>query len=473
VPDRAGDVHVCPFGMTMRRLPDGASVGQGAPGRWVGRRFPTIKAMHAALDRLREAGLDDETILAHLPVNPVADAATLAEAARELVGAQVIPLVAPGAPATETRRPRRSHEPREASEIVSAPTPAGPILEYVLQLQRLLATADRPEKACELLLKSVGAAVPLEASVILLRSALPGDGVAAAAPVVAASRSARAALASALAACPLGAAVLAEGRPLIESPGHPEAIEAFPGTLAPGAIVALPIAAGGRPALGAWVARVAAGRAGDHAEDAARLLLLLAELLGSRLEQLRQIPATAGPVEAPAARRPGPVPVYSVPTWSREDLLEALRSEVARAQRHQEFFLLADLRLKSSRQGTRLPVATMARALRASLRPYDRLALADDAPAGEQWLIVLTHLAPEAMEAALARARMLVEDILDASGGVEERGIRIGLGASAFGSDAVEPERMADHAGRAACRALDMAAPSSAIFHDAHDRAAV
>jgi hypothetical protein len=162
-----------------------------------------------------------------------------------------------------------------------------------------------------------------------------------------------------------------------------------------------------------------------------------------------------------------------VPIWSREDLLAALRPEVARAQRHQGFFLLADLRLKSSRKGTRLPVATMAHALRASLRPYDRLALADEAPAGEHWLILLTQLAPEAMEAALARVRMLIEDILDAGGGVEERGLRIGLGASAFGSDAVEPERMADHAGLAARRALDLAAPSAAIFHDAHDRAVV
>jgi hypothetical protein len=69
IADPAGTVsHTCPLGMEMRRI--------GAPAagltRWVGRRFTSVAALHRALDLLVAAGYDEDTILAHLPPNPIA-----------------------------------------------------------------------------------------------------------------------------------------------------------------------------------------------------------------------------------------------------------------------------------------------------------------------------------------------------------------------------------------------------------------
>ena len=94
------DTHHCPFGLAMRR----AGAGSGsAESLWIGRRFPSVRAMHAALDRMAQAGVDEEAVLAHLPPNPV-----VSEAEMELAPAE------PAAPA----KPSAEQADRQLANLV-------------------------------------------------------------------------------------------------------------------------------------------------------------------------------------------------------------------------------------------------------------------------------------------------------------------------------------------------------------------
>src|SRR5262249_29695418 len=144
--------------------------------QWIGRRFSSVAAFHAALDRLVEAGYDEETVLAHLPANPVAFPQELDEALLGLDGrGQNIQHPAAGRPFNkgETEELKTS-VPNAAG--VRKPT-LGDLLEYFTQIQTLLDSASSRETACDRFLHALAPLAPFGQMEIYLPSERRGrDG---------------------------------------------------------------------------------------------------------------------------------------------------------------------------------------------------------------------------------------------------------------------------------------------------------
>lgn len=432
--------HICPMGLAMRRA-EGPAGASGA--RWVGRRFPTIQAMHQTLDRLIAEGLDEETILAHLPPDPIATEIELRQAAQ--CAAPMAPYVTP----TVFRRedavlPLEEKKPAKGQINFQLDN----MLEYLEQILSLIATARQPEAICERFLRSVGAVVPFDEMAIYLRQKADSDWVITAWVDGASASPAGPRLQTChLEASGLGAAAIEQHKILIErASGHEPFRGSFqgPGTLA----IPFPLSSG-EPA-GVWLAHQSdPARTFSLSTDLVRFMRLLAEFLAARLQQV------ALPAQPAAGEEKGAVPAKKAKaengwSWNHEALFEVLRPEIARASRRNEPVALVCLQVAAGIAPEALPVGEITQELATSLRPYDQVAASADSPS--TWYAILPELPEdEAREVAL-RLSNVFESLLEACAGAKEKRVRCRVGVSVWGDDANSIEQMIRHAERAACQ---------------------
>jgi hypothetical protein len=487
--------------MAMRRLPGRSPLGHS---RWIGRRFPSAAALHEALDQLVEAGFDVETIMDHMPANPIVnelalDEATIGEDRAEVIALEIAeiseiepeatPPADAGAALAEAQFGATQREPvadapsaRGESPATGAETrvavekppvapgglsPVNAVLEYLSQINNLLANVHQPSRLCERFLRAVGVVMEFDQAAILVRRRVkpPADRPAELGDelVLVAARPepnergsgrgpGRSAIESPISSHELGPIVFSERKALMEVAGEIRPFnEESPAT----GIVAVPLAVGER-VLGVWLARLDAQTARGWAGESARMMRLMAELLANRLQHVLAV--------SPSRHEP-------VPVWTQKELLAELGPEVARAQRHGGQLGLIRLTVHCERKGVSLPVEALARELRARLRPYDQVALHDCARGGE-WNLAIAHADAGGLRALTERLKALVEDTLDANGGLEERGLKVALGASSLGVDAADALQLAVHAAHAARTALVRAEPSATEIYSIPTKAA-
>lgn len=390
--------HVCPFGLIMRRAEE---AGEDGADWWLGRRFPTVRAMHHGLDQLIAEGISEEKILSHLPPNPITTWEELRAAKR-----QTSALPAPGGSA-----------PAAGEEFGLSD-----LLEYLEQVHSLLATAHRPETICERFLRAIAAAVPFDEMAIYLRAT---DGsqdwvIAASVDVGPSAPAEPRAQPCRLAPDSLGWQAAEQRRIMAERAGQADLLQGeFEG---PGSL-AIPLPVGGGTVLGVWLAHQSAQvELSPMGGDAARFMRLLAELLAARLQQVemarRQMaivrdmaqPATAGET-----------------LWGRTDLQEALGPEAARTRRRGHSLALVCLRAHGSAALDALPEEELTRQFAASLRPYDQMGRWSEARA--TWVAILPEVGEAEARAVAERLLSVFEDTMDAQGGMEELGLscRVGI----------------------------------------------
>ena len=157
----AGSLHHCPFGMASWRLNEAGAEAA----HWRGRRFTSIRVLHAALDLLVEEGIDEEAILEAMPGDPVVDADELLGRPIETAAAgsaRVIAMTesAPFHPEPQPG-PGASGEP---AAVVSMAT----VIEYLDQMQALLNGSSSAEGASQRFLKGIGALLPMRRGIVLI-----------------------------------------------------------------------------------------------------------------------------------------------------------------------------------------------------------------------------------------------------------------------------------------------------------------
>jgi GGDEF domain-containing protein len=422
--------HTCPFGLAMRRVPAPSGLSQE---RWIGRRFPNVRAMHQALDQLIGEGLDEETILAHLPPNPIASEEELKQATLH----EDTPVV------NQTSIQGTQENFR-----------LGNLLEYLEQVHSLIATANRSATICERFLRVVAAVAPFDEMAIYLREDTGADWViASSVDCLGASLPQPRPQACRLEPAGAGAAAIAQHRMIVQRDGQ---IESFHGEFQGPGMLAIPFPLGSGNVLGVWLAsQCDPARVSPLGGDLARFMRLLAELLAARLQQVAPRPAAANPSLAPAVQ---PQPKSeSQRGWNRESLLEALRPEVARAAREGGEVALLCLQVAStspSRQ-VHLPKEALTQELARTLRPYDRIALCCEPD--QTWGIILPHAREDNARIIAARLQSVFEDFMDACGGMEEQGLQSKVGVSIWSADATSAEQMIDHAFHAARQGFERA----------------
>lgn len=425
--------HTCPFGQMMVQAP---LAGGSAAARWIGRRFPDVESLHGALDRLLAEGLDEETILAHLPPNPIVSPEELREAAGPRRNtASIVHQVTPAPSATPAPAP--AARPDDEARLCN-------LLEYLEQVHRLIGGATRPEMVCERFLRAVSAVVPFDEMAIYLRNREGNDFDLAALVENSGQRDVLHPAACHLEPFGPGLAAITQHRILIQQQG---AIQPFNGALEGPSTLALPFPLAGGELLGVWLAHL-----GDSPRPCAlggevvRYMRLLSEFLAARLRQLSELSeARVQPIELAL-----PIPVQEA-SAAALTLADAICREAARGARQNQPFTLLCLQVLGRAAVLDLPDEELSQGLASVLRPYDTFVADPQSPA--TWFVVLPHTQEEAARMVAARLLTVFEDVLDAHGGAEEQGLRLGLGGSVWGADTISPEQLILHATSAAARA--------------------
>ena len=472
----APGVHVCPFGMAMRRLDTGG--GAAEESQWLGRRFLSAESMHGALDHLTEAGFDPEQVIDRLPPNPVVSEDELALEAStwpERPTAAVIPMVeerlAAAMPAPLAAPPVAEERPEPAPSASAAPAapPVDPktdrlhvsaITEYMMQIHSLLATAETPDEICQRFVQAVSVAFPGTAMTICLGR--PGEAPTATAEV------------NWEELCAEDLELARERRRRVGGrwPGAAERRRRWVCRTArtngsPSRSAALSMSP-----LGVWMLRPTRGE-DAHASgmDRLDLLQLLGQFLAARLRPFAEAtpPNEASPAKKKSATAGSAAPARAGAQdsaaeswwWDAEAARTAAEAEVARAIRHE--MPLSMLRIQCTAEGrdVKLPVRELTGYLVAAVRPYDRLGARRDEPGC--WELLLPHAGEEAACEVALRLMMLIEDEMDARGGLEERGMRLSVGVSTLGLDAQDAEGLAAHAAKAARQATRGKQPDASI----------
>lgn len=393
-----GARHTCPFGLEMQ-----CAEVTNAGARWIGRRFSSPRTMHKALEFLENNGSARDEILMHLPDEPIVDC--IAPSRIEKVS---------------TARPP---EP-------PADEHAGHILEYVEQVHRLIAAPGKRDEVCNRFLRALCGAVPFDEMAIYLTE---GDELVLAA---AADRDDKATPRPRAHSCKppregLIAQSIARAATMVEhASGTAEPF--IPGGAQP-SVVAIPLAGKGLRPMGAWFAsRRGARHAIPIRLEPIRIMHLLADLLAERLEHDER----AAEVEVVAIEDP------------KHKLLSDLRCELARATRLQGSFSLLRVSVDPGRPKVRLPAEALGEGLAGAVRPYDLVRPVH----GENcaWWIVAAHASADEARSIAARLIATFEDVMDAHGGVEEKGISFRVGISVWGDDAATADELVAHATAAA-----------------------
>jgi GGDEF domain-containing protein len=92
-------------------------------------------------------------------------------------------------------------------------------------------------------------------------------------------------------------------------------------------------------------------------------------------------------------------------------------------------------------------------------------------PTGADWRLLFSELREEDPLPLADRLRTLVEDVLDADGGLEERSLRVAFGLSLLGADAADAQQLVTHAALAARVALGQADPSAVEIYSLSEHA--
>jgi hypothetical protein len=435
--------HQCPLGLAMLRHESRAA---GHTSHWIGRRFVSVDAMHAALDQLMAAGFDEETVLEHLPPNPVLEWGEM----RRIAAGQLSPAGA---------QPETSGD----QHLVN-------VIEYLTQIHSLIASGDRPATVCDRFLRVLAGMLPFDDMVIYL---LPPDEaelvIVATVDRGARERGKLTAHSTRLDRDGLGWRSFTERKVMIERNGT---IEPLDGELAGPGRLAIPLPPISGRMMGVWIARRSHPfERSPLGNEPVRLMNLLAELLSSRLQQLFGVKAELPAAGQSAATLPEipPAPPVALHAWDGDGLRWALEPEVARATRYDGGLALLHLRVECARADVTLPSGELTGALAASLRAYDKMARRTGA--AEAWDIILPHANDETARLVGARLLTLVEDIMDARGGTEELGLRLGLGISLWGADAASAEQMIRHAEAAAAQAAASNTHSLILVHETGSQA--
>ncbi len=449
------DRHVCPFGMAMQRLAPAGAPDPRLTSRWIGRRFLSLQSLHAALDRLLAEGLDEETIFAHLPSNPVVLIHELRRAAGDAARETdhepstdlEIPPPEPAGAAAPTRQPDEP-EFRPSSELTH-------LLEFVLQLQTLLASSDQPGSICERFLRALGGLLPFDAMSIYLRESVDAEPVLVSTverePADAAQAPSPRAHDTRLPAHAIGALALGERRVMIQ---QGDTVRRYAGEFRGPGRVALPFPLSRGEAMGVWLAEIdhePRDAAAEWQRDAPLWMQVLAEVLAARLAQVPGNPEPARRRETPApafAAPPAPAP----PACPRDGLARRLAVESVRCARHGYGFSLVLVGVAFEAERVALPEAELSDQFRAALRPYDECFRLDGGDA--VWAVLLPHTSEHEARRVAFRLISIVEDVLDAHGGAEEMGIRPGAGISLWGVDASSADQLIHQAEAALARAL-------------------
>ena len=414
----AARTHLCPFGLLMHRMDAG---GGQARQRWIGRRFPTVVAMHRGLDRLSDLDFDEETILTHLPPNPVVSG-------EEIEWAFL------------NDRPNGSKPPRESLRGSDRTDGMVHLLEYLDQVEALLATADGAPVACERFLRVLAGMAPFDRMSIYLSSQADE------APTRTAffdrrsndrvptppSQNGR------LDPDSIGGVAYAQGRVCTdheEDSGAPRS-------------VAIPLAFG--PTGGVWVAarRDAALPQTQFKSHYLPLMRWMARILADRLGQLQQAGEQTNDLPSTDWQ---PVPIRTIaPELDAPEADATLEDEILRHAIGDQPVALLRLQIAAPPDLSELPIAELTSGFRSVLRPLDRLTVAD-VSAGA-WDAVLPEADVPVARSMAAQWITIFEDIMDARGGTEEQGLHLGIGISVLGFDAPTAGRMIDHAS-AACQA--------------------
>jgi hypothetical protein len=197
--------------------------------------------------------------------------------------------------------------------------------------------------------------------------------------------------------------------------------------------------------MGVWLARP--GESQEKTDrPSVRLMLLLGEILAGRLGQ-RSCPTIHDESEASA-----PAP------WDRNSLLEAVQTEVARATRLDQPMALLHLRVTGDMQSSAAAIWTV---LAGCLRPYDRIA----PRRGEsgRWDAILPHMGADAAVRVAGRLTNALERLPgDRPAGAVP--LRLAVGISVWGDDALHAQQMIEHATAAADSALRESGREPAIL---------
>lgn len=475
---KAGEEHICPFGMVMQRV----RVKEAGRTVWIGRRFVDAFALHRALDRLMEAGHREETLLANLPDDPVVAQAELQEAAKDYAAMhggvnEMDAAKRDEAPAQPKAEPLPEPDPvfesfnREAkkpaaSEPVAEPAAHPPasrvdyLLEYMMQVHHLLLSADHPERICDRFLRALGGCLPCDEMAIYLRS-IQQDGQIGEELVLAATldnHTCRPLRPQAqhcrLEPGHLGSEALYLEKVMVERDGEATILDGdFDGR----GRIAVPLI-WGKDKLGVLVGKSESSPTHRPlVSEPMRLLRLVAEIMSARLHQVMGLGQGAvGPESAEEPRHPG------IACWAGAELEREVQAEVARAQRKAECTGMLRILLESPQERVTLPIEELSEAIRHVLRPYDRFARYDEKGLG--WIALLPDVEDTAAHAVAMRIEAVVEDVLDARGGMEELGIRLGIGGAVLGGDATTGVELIEHAEQAMSRALQSSSDVICFF---------
>jgi hypothetical protein len=231
-----------------------------------------------------------------------------------------------------------------------------------------------------------------------------------------------------------------------------------PGTLA------IPFPLGSGQPIGVWLARqIDPQRTALLGADLVRFMRLEAELLAARLQRTAECaPAETEPPDSPEAAAPSPPAAQSaaapaqdeperLPAEDLSELHEALKKAAARANRKHEGFAMLCLKISCTAGPVELPVEELTRKFNTMLRPYGRLTLY--AGPAKDWYLILPNTQESVARTIAQHMLTTFEDVMDASGGTEERGLQPGIGISFWGVDAASSEELVRNAAEAADQA--------------------
>lgn len=434
-------VHACPFGLQMLKV-----AGEPGAGRshWIGRRFTSAAAMHKTLEKLLDAGIGENAILDHLPGNPIVTPDELAAGAVEAAAKYKngVEAIAPRAPEGVGSSASPSDETTRAWNVI----------EYLEQIQALLQSAKSAGEACTRFLHGMACLLKFREMAIYLDNE-DGEGPTLEALVDHAGRENQGrqlrARTCRLEASHLGACAMRQRRIMVEIDGR---IEPFVGRFDGFTAMAIPFPGEGEP-LGVWIIKGAGALPLSLGPEPMRLLRLQTDLLAQRLDQIRQSAASERARQA-------------LTLAARTDylcFLDALNTEIARAQRHETSLAVLCIMARGGEGGEPLPIGDLSRGLRQTLRPYDHMLTAHEtAPC---WFVAMPLSAGSSDERIAMRMIEHFENLLDAQGGFAECGARLGVGLSQWSVDVVTAMELMEHARSAAAQAMSGDECAKLIIH--------
>jgi len=408
-------IHVCPYGMIMCRVPDAED--HPAKATWLGRRFPSVIAMHQAFDEMIKAGFDQDQILGNLPSNPVFSTSELNMA----------------------RNGKKRNVPAGEIQADGAMPSEGRLdhlIEFVSQMHNLVATSRSITQACERFLKALSGTLPFDEMSIYVKKRRGHEYLLNSRPETGTWSIVRLeGKAASLPAGSLGSLALAKGELLVEIGGRIGVLDTpFTGC----GDMAIPLMAPDNNVGGVWIARRRVEyKGGILGSEWLTLMKLLARLIATSLEAL----------DSARDKRDNPAESAGADVWGTRDLCRVLEPEIFRASRNQQKLALLVVSI-ASKMKVELRHGEFTTEIKGKLRLYDHVGLLSCKSGC--WAVLLPDTDREEARGVAGRLVKQLQDLLDAGGGMEERGLSVNAGISIFGCDAADLEELIRNAKAAA-----------------------